>query len=168
MDRKNMLVQRTRDYFTDRLDDILHMVSRDRQEMRGWQEPTHLRATVRRAIREEGQTSPTGTRVSEATTTEDAFWEMEWTDAAPGDLVWHEPLVQVEVERDGAWSAAVYDGRAVNDQGWRIGVTYDGPQHGMHRYRARWYGPPLGRPGRHRFVLLANAAQPEVAGPAFD
>src|SRR5438270_482434 len=70
MDRKNVLVQRTRDYFIDRLDDVLDMVTRDRQEMKGWQEPTHLRATVRRANREEGQTSPTTSRVSDTATEE--------------------------------------------------------------------------------------------------
>ncbi len=104
----------------------------------------------------------------EATTTEDAYWEMAWTDVAPGDLCWHEPLARVEGARDGAWAPATYDGRPVDDQGWRIGITYDGPQQGTHRYRVCWYGPPLGRPGRHRFVLLANNGRPEVAGPPFD
>lgn len=69
MDRKNVLVQRTREYYGDRLDDVLHMVTRDRQEMKGWQEPPHLRATVRRAVREEGQTTPT-TRGSDTATEE--------------------------------------------------------------------------------------------------
>ncbi|MCW2856359.1 MAG: hypothetical protein JWR52_1974 [Marmoricola sp.] len=104
----------------------------------------------------------------EATPTEDAFWEMSWTDVSPGDLHWHEPLVRVEVEGDHDWAPALYDGRPVDDQGWRIGVSYDGPERGRHQYRVRWYGPPLGRPGRHRFVLLANNGRPETAGPAFD
>jgi len=52
MDRRQMLVQRTREYMTDRLTDVLHMVRQDRQEMRGWQEPPHLRATLRRTARE--------------------------------------------------------------------------------------------------------------------
>lgn len=107
-------------------------------------------------------------RFVEATTTEDAYWEMTWTDVAPGDLCWHAPLARVEVESGGAWAPATYDGRPVDDQGWRIGITYDGPQHGAHRYRVCWYGPPLGRPGRHRFVLLANNGRPEVAGAPFD
>ncbi len=54
MDRRQMLVQRAREFFTDRLDDVLHMVRQDRQQMRGWQEPEHVRAAVRRTIREEG------------------------------------------------------------------------------------------------------------------
>jgi endonuclease G, mitochondrial len=53
MDRRQMLVQRAREYFGDRLDDVLHMVREDRQVMRGWQEPAHVRAAVRRAIGEE-------------------------------------------------------------------------------------------------------------------
>jgi neutral ceramidase len=107
-------------------------------------------------------------RFVEATVVEDAFWEQAWTDVSPGDLRWHEPLVRVEAEADGTWRPAVHGGWAVDDQGWRVGVTYLGRKHGQHTYAARWYGPPLGRPGRHRFVLLGNAGQPELAGPAFD
>src|SRR5689334_6051239 len=54
MDRRQMLVQRAREFFGDRLDDVLYLVQKDRQELRGWQEPAHVRATVRRAVREEG------------------------------------------------------------------------------------------------------------------
>jgi len=54
MDRRQHLVQRAREFFGDRLDDVLHNVQQDRQDMRGWQEPAHVRAAVRRAIREEG------------------------------------------------------------------------------------------------------------------
>ncbi|MCW2783699.1 MAG: hypothetical protein JWP74_216 [Marmoricola sp.] len=104
----------------------------------------------------------------EATVTEDAFWSMSWTDVAPGDLLWHQPLVRVEHETPTGWAPASYDGRAVDDQGWRIGIQYAGVEAARHLYVARWYAPPLGRPGRHRFVLVANGTQPEVAGPAFD
>ncbi len=120
---------------------------------------------------------PTGTavgrvpgtvRFAESTSTEDAFWELIWTDVAPGDLHWHQPLVRVEAETAAGWSPASYHGRLVDDQGWRLGVTYLGRKRGGHTYAARWYTPPLGRPVRHRFVLVANAGQHEVAGPAFD
>jgi len=40
--------------FAERLDDVLHMVRQDRQDLRGWEEPAHLRAVVRRSIRENG------------------------------------------------------------------------------------------------------------------
>jgi len=66
MDRRQMLVQRSREYLTDRLTDVLHMVRQDRQEMRGWQEPSHLRATLRRTVREVGTTTPTN-ETAEAT-----------------------------------------------------------------------------------------------------
>src|SRR5262245_1274017 len=59
MDRRQLVVQRAREFFGDRLDDIVHMVREDRNQLRGWQEPAHLRATVRRTIREEG--TPTET-----------------------------------------------------------------------------------------------------------
>src|SRR5881275_634923 len=52
MDRKQMVVQRVREFFGERLDDVLHMVRQDRQGMRGWEEPAHVRAVVRRTIRE--------------------------------------------------------------------------------------------------------------------
>jgi hypothetical protein len=54
MDRRQLVVQRTRDYFGDRLDDVLAMIRQDRQELRGWQEPAHVRAVIRRAVREGG------------------------------------------------------------------------------------------------------------------
>jgi Trypsin-like peptidase domain len=58
MDRKQMVVQRVREFFGERVDDVLHMVRQDRQELRGWQEPAHVRAVLRRAIRAEGSPTP--------------------------------------------------------------------------------------------------------------
>src|SRR5205807_684533 len=54
MDRRQMVVQRVREFFGERADDVLHMVRQDRQDLRGWQEPAHVRAVVRRTIREGG------------------------------------------------------------------------------------------------------------------
>ena len=51
MDRNQQVVERTRTIFAERLDDVLHMVRQDRQDLRGWEEPAHLRAVVRRSIR---------------------------------------------------------------------------------------------------------------------
>jgi hypothetical protein len=53
MDRRQVLVQRAREFFGERLDDVREMVRQDRQEFRGWQEPAHLRQ-ARRQAREEG------------------------------------------------------------------------------------------------------------------
>ncbi len=55
MDRRQLIAQKARELFAERLDDVLHMVRRDRQEMRGWQEPAHVRAVVRRAAQEGGE-----------------------------------------------------------------------------------------------------------------
>lgn len=52
MDRRQQVVQRVREYFGERVEDVLHMVRQDRQELRGWQEPAHVRAVIRRTIRE--------------------------------------------------------------------------------------------------------------------
>jgi neutral ceramidase len=107
-------------------------------------------------------------RFVEASGSEHAYWEQDWTDVAPGDLEWHRGLVRVEAEDGDRWVRAQHRGRPVDDEGWHLGVTYLGRRRGAHRYAARWYDPPLGRPVRHRFVLLANGGQPETAGPAFD
>jgi len=48
MDRKQLVVERTRAIFGERLDDVIHMVRQDRQDLRGWEEPAHLRAVLRR------------------------------------------------------------------------------------------------------------------------
>ena len=102
-------------------------------------------------------------RFVEATRDEDAYWALEWSDVAPGDLHWHEPLVRVEAQQpDGSWTPAA------DDQGYCVGVTYLGERGGTHRYEAAWYAPPLGQPGKHRFVLVANAGQPETASQPFD
>ena len=83
---------------------------------------------------------------------------MEWLDVAPGDLVWHEPIVQVEAA----------DGRVVADDQWgAIDVTYLGSSPEGHRYRARWFNPQFGA-GAYRFVLCANGAQPRLASDPFD
>jgi hypothetical protein len=52
MDRRQMIVQRAHELFGERVDDVLHGLRQDRQELRGWQEPAHVRAVVRRTVRE--------------------------------------------------------------------------------------------------------------------
>jgi hypothetical protein len=54
MDRRQMVVQRVREFFGERVDDVLHMVRQDRQELRGWEEPAHFRSALRRSIRAAG------------------------------------------------------------------------------------------------------------------
>lgn len=67
MDRRQMVVQRVRELFADRLEDVAPMVRQDRQELRGWEEPAHVRAVLRRTI-QEGAGTPTETEASLATT----------------------------------------------------------------------------------------------------
>ncbi len=57
MDRRQLVAQRVREIIAERVEDVLAMVRQDRQEMRGWQEPAHVRAVVRRTIREQGGTN---------------------------------------------------------------------------------------------------------------
>ena len=67
MDRTQILVQRTREFFGDRLDAVLHMVQQDRQALHGWEEPPHLRAVLRRAVCEG---APVGTGAAPTTVAE--------------------------------------------------------------------------------------------------
>lgn len=50
MEHKQVIVQRAREFFGERLDQVLHSVQQDRHELHGWQEPAHLRAVLRRAV----------------------------------------------------------------------------------------------------------------------
>jgi hypothetical protein len=75
MDRRQMVAQRVRDCFGERIDDVLHMVRQDRQELRGWQEPAHVRSAARRMVREAGA----GATPSDAET---AVAELEFARAA--------------------------------------------------------------------------------------
>jgi hypothetical protein len=66
MDRRQMLVQHAREFFGERIEDVLHNIRQDRQDLRGWQEPAHVRAVVRRTVREdrEGDDSSAPGRVA--------------------------------------------------------------------------------------------------------
>lgn len=59
MERRQLILQRTREWFGDRVSDLAQTVWHDRQLMRGWEEPAHLRAALRRSVRggEEGESS---------------------------------------------------------------------------------------------------------------
>ncbi|MFN2519108.1 MAG: neutral/alkaline non-lysosomal ceramidase N-terminal domain-containing protein [Jatrophihabitantaceae bacterium] len=103
------------------------------------------------------------------TATEDGYWQFTWRDVAPGDLAWHEPLVRVEAAAPGGgWAAALREGRAINDQGYYVGVFHLGRERrGAHRYAARWYTPYLGPERPHRIVIMPNSGQPELASQGF-
>jgi hypothetical protein len=73
MDRRQMVVQRVREFFGDRVDDVLHMVRQDRQELRGWEEPAHLRAALRRSTRAEGSQAPQETDTARTLVLESEF-----------------------------------------------------------------------------------------------
>jgi hypothetical protein len=68
MDRRQLVVERTRTVFAERLDDVVHMVRQDRQGLRGWEEPAHVRAVVRRSVREGGSPSSEAAGVAVAET----------------------------------------------------------------------------------------------------
>jgi neutral ceramidase len=108
----------------------------------------------------------------EADRWEDSYWEFRWTGGEPGTLHWDERLVRVErLVAPGVWERMGDPTGPVDDAGWHVGVFHLGPERsrpGEHLYAARWYQPPLGQPGRYRFVLEANHGHPELAGEPFD
>ena len=71
------------------------------------------------------------------------------------------------------WVPATSRGFRSDDQGWDIEIRHLGAEVAKgadtgHRYRVRWFDPDHRAGRRHRFVLLANAGQPELVGPVFD
>jgi neutral ceramidase len=111
-------------------------------------------------------------RFTDPTASDDGWWEQTWLDLDPAGLDWHEPLVRVEMSDDDGvtWEPAAVGGRMVDDQGSSLQLSALGEsKHGDgHELRVRWHDPVHRTGRRHRFVLLANATRPEVAGPAFD
>lgn len=103
--------------------------------------------TVRRPVGEATFHDPTAI--------DDGYWEQRWFDVPAGDLAWHRPLVFVEREHD--------DAVVADDRIGEVAVLQIEP--GV--LAARWYGPPLGRVPRHRFVVVANGAQPELRPEPF-
>lgn len=117
------------------------------------------------------RTAPSAAHFVDPDAKHDGYWETTWTDVAPGALAWHEPMVRVEAATDGgAWTTAIADGRAVDDQSWMIEVRHLPPHPGdaRHHYVARWWNPSFAADRRHRFVLCANAGLPECIGEPFD
>ena len=100
----------------------------------------------------------------DATARTDPYWEQRWRDVAPGNLLWHDPLVRVEAADNGEdeWR------RAADDQGCDIEVVHTGHDRRGHTYAARWWNPTFRSYRRHRFVLVANATRPKLTGTPFD
>jgi hypothetical protein len=111
------------------------------------------------------QATPGGVSYCDPTAAEDGYWQFDWLDAAPGDVIWHRPLVRIETRAaDGGWVAAETPDGPIDDQRWALGVTHLGPgPHGAHRYAARWYTPYLGPGAPYRFAIADPAGGWRVA-----
>ncbi|MFN8052067.1 MAG: neutral/alkaline non-lysosomal ceramidase N-terminal domain-containing protein [Acidimicrobiales bacterium] len=139
---------------------------------RSWDLRIH-RYLARRDAARVGRSALGTPRYVDATGDEDGYWEFRWRDEAPGNLLWHEAMVRVEQrdatgEHAGEWLPAVHDGRRVDDQGTSMEVRSEGTDSIGHVYAARWHDPAF-RVGRmHRFVVLANGTQAELASVPFD
>jgi hypothetical protein len=81
MERKQLLVQRSCDFFADRFYDVVRMIRQDRQQMGGWEEPEHVRAVFRRILHE-GTSAETGAR--EVTVAEEAEFGRGVNEPPPG------------------------------------------------------------------------------------
>ncbi len=97
-------------------------------------------------------------RFAPPTQLEDGFWELAFVDRAPGDLVWHEPLVAIESQDGhGPWVPATQRGVSIDDAHADIEVTTTGPAELGHGYRVRWFAPDLRAGRRHRMVVVARS-----------
>lgn len=100
----------------------------------------------------------------------EGYWQFFWKDVPPDRILWHEPLVRVEVSDDGEkWKLLEKQGRPVNDEGYDVGVYYRGDtSDGYGRYEARWFNPLFDGGKRFlRFVIAPREDQPELASPVF-
>jgi hypothetical protein len=68
-ERGQKVVQCARQFFPSHLDELMHLVQQDRQALYGWEEPAHLRATLRRAASE----GPTVTGAAQMAVAETEF-----------------------------------------------------------------------------------------------
>jgi neutral ceramidase len=101
---------------------------------------------------------------------EDPYVELRWSDVAPGDLNWSDPLAGIERQaRDGSWVPARQANRPLDDGGWDLGVLALGVESGRHRYAIRWFGTADTSRGQvpYRLVLAANNGRPRRTGEPF-
>jgi neutral ceramidase len=119
--------------------------------------------------------TPTGVgaiEFTDPTRSEDGYWQFVWRAGAPGDLVWHEPMVRLEVATgDGGWALAAAKGTPIDDQGYYLGITHLGPDKqsaGGHRYAARWYTGYTDPARPHRFAILQTGSSPANTGLAMN
>ena len=70
MDRRHFLARRLRELLGERLDDVAAMARQDCQEMRGWEEPAHVRAVLGKTFRDLDAAEQMSTRDSATATQE--------------------------------------------------------------------------------------------------
>ena len=122
-----------------------------------------------------GRSAAWSPRYVDATPDADGYWEFVWRDTAVGNLRWHEPLVRLEQTDspdafgpDAEWVPAVHRGYRVDDQGCDVEVRVAGTDKIGDLFAARWHNPAFRVGRRHRFVVVANAGQPELVSVPFD
>lgn len=95
---------------------------------------------------------------------EEPYWEIRWRDQAPADMAFDQPLLTIEVQRDGRWQPLHREGRPEDDQGFDLAVQWLGGRD----YAARWYNPPASLPNRLRLFIAPRGEQPALAVPIAD
>lgn len=94
----------------------------------------------------------------------ETYLAVHWQDQTPAAMAFDQPLLAVEVEREGRWQPLLRDGRAEDDQGFNLAVRWLGGRD----YEARWYNPPASLPDRLRLSITPRGDQPALAVPLAD
>lgn len=98
---------------------------------------------------------------------EENYISFEWLDVGPSHINLHDPLLQVEVLRDGKWHGMMNGVEPINDEGYDLEVRIeDDEDKGMAAYQARWYNPVAG--GEYRFVIEEREGQAVLYSKAFN
>ncbi len=103
---------------------------------------------------------------------EEGRWAFRWEDAAPANMLFHQPLVSVEMRAQQAddWRPLVREGVAVNDQGYDLSVRMiSGPnEQGMAVYEASWHDPLFqGESIAYRFAIAPRESFPTFYSSEF-
>lgn len=89
---------------------------------------------------------------------EEDYIDFEWLDVGASHIDLHNPLVKVEVLREGKWQTMMNGVEPINDEGYDLEVRLEDDQDkGMAEYQTRWYNPVAG--GQYRFVIEPRGEQ---------
>ena len=96
--------------------------------------------------------------------------DFKWLDLAPAHMLFHQPLVHVEVSHNQGqhWQPLAVNGEPISDQGYDISVEMTGAaKQGMYKYKTRWYNPVKDSGAQYRFVIQPRGRQATLYSAVF-